>query len=117
MNHRSFAKAMEMLGEEANEAQLREAKLQRHRKNMSRLRMWCGFLIFVGVVTYGYINRGPLQEYCYDKFFKQDKGSIAETTASNTLGQVQAQAGKRDAILEQIESKATASTADATASK
>lgn len=112
-NHRSFAKAMEILGEEANEEQLREAKLQRRRKTMGRIRKWCGFLVFVGAIGYGYVNRGPLQDYVYDKFFKNDKGSVAETTAKNTLGGVQEQAGKRDSILNEIESKTEAAPATA----
>ncbi|MDB6056549.1 MAG: hypothetical protein JWO95_393 [Verrucomicrobiales bacterium] len=110
---------MEMLGEEANEEQLREARLQHRHKIMSRVRMWCGFLIFVGAIGYGYVYRGPLQDFVYDKCFKNDNGSgsVAETAARETLGGVQAQAGKRDSILNEIESKtaATPAVAEATA--
>jgi len=96
---------MEMLGEEASEEQLREAKLQHRRKIMGRVRMWCGFLIFAGVLTYGYVRRDDLQNYCYDKFFAKDsKPSSAETAANATINQVQATANKRDSILNEIES-------------
>lgn len=106
---------MEILAEQANEEQLREEKLARRRKIMSRVRMWCGFMVFVGVIAYGYVNRGPLQDYVYDKFFKQDKGSVAEAAARDTLSGVQAQANKREAILNEIESKTASTTVAAAA--
>jgi hypothetical protein len=96
---------MEMLGEEASEEQLREAKLQHRRKIMSRVRVWCGFLVFAGALAYGYVRRDDLQNYCYDKFFAKDtKPSSAETAANATISQVQATANKRDSILNEIES-------------
>jgi hypothetical protein len=102
MNRTTFASAMEKLGEQANEEQLREMERERRHKIFSVVRRWLGFVIFAGLLTYGYLYREPLQDLAYDKFFAPAKSTPAEKQARATIGQVQAQAEKRDKILEEI---------------
>ena len=100
MSDKAFAKMMDQIAAQAEAEEKRELKTQRRRQLFSRLRTAFMFLLWAGVLGCGYIYRAELQQFVSEKFLT-NKPQIDGSTGQALKG-IQAQADKRDQILNEI---------------
>jgi hypothetical protein len=102
MKDRTFAKAMTQIAAEDQAARLREQELQRRLQQREKLRRGIAASLWVALIGCGFYYHAEFQQFATEHFFHRPKTGQVDPRTSKALQGIEAQAQKRDEVLNEI---------------
>ena len=102
MSDKTFAKVMSQIAAQDEAEKARELVVARRRRVLARARGGIMALLWAALLGCGFYYRAELQQFASETFFGKPKAGQIDAKTSATLQGIQAQASKRDQVLDQV---------------